>query len=82
MDLLPSINSELIFEFICDISIFNTAKLIINDKNILNRVMQNMENDSANEVNTLYPSVMSNAIHSQQNSTRATSRIFFYMNNA
>ncbi|XP_043519998.1 uncharacterized protein LOC122533912 isoform X2 [Frieseomelitta varia] len=37
-----------------------------------NKVMQNMENDSANEVNTLYPSVMSNAIHSQQNSTRAT----------
>ncbi|KAK1134899.1 hypothetical protein K0M31_007666 [Melipona bicolor] len=37
-----------------------------------NKVMQNMESDSANEVNTLYPSVMSNAIHSQQNSTRAT----------
>lgn len=77
MELLTSINSELTFEFICDISIFNTTKLIINDENVLNRVMQNMENDSANEVSTLYPSVMSNAIHSQQNSTRATSMIFF-----
>lgn len=39
--------------------------------------MQNMENDSANEVNTLYHSVLPNAINSQQHSTHSTSIIFY-----
>lgn len=37
-----------------------------------NKVMQNMENDSANEINTLYHSVLPNAINSQQHSTHST----------
>lgn len=54
--------------------------MIINNKIFLNRVMQNMENDSANEVNTLYHSVLPNTINSQQHSTHSTSMIFFNNN--
>ncbi|XP_017763686.1 PREDICTED: E3 ubiquitin-protein ligase arkadia-A-like isoform X6 [Eufriesea mexicana] len=47
----------------------STIRSTINDGNILNRVMQNIENDTANEVNTLYHSVLPNTITSQQHST-------------
>ena len=38
--------------------------------NVLNRIMQNIENNGANESNTLYHPVLPNTINSQQHSTR------------
>lgn len=66
-------NLELSLKFFCPR--FVLRSIIINE-NVLNRVMQNMENDSANEVNTLYHSVLPNTINSQQHSTHATSIVF------
>ncbi|XP_076239186.1 uncharacterized protein LOC143182207 isoform X2 [Calliopsis andreniformis] len=43
-----------------------------NDGNVLNRVIGNIENDSANESNTLYHPVLPNTINSQQHSTHTT----------
>lgn len=40
--------------------------------NVLNRIMQNIENNGANESNTLYHPVLPNTINSQQHSTRTS----------
>ncbi|XP_076628717.1 uncharacterized protein LOC143345460 isoform X2 [Colletes latitarsis] len=52
-------------------NVFNsTTRSTANDGNVLNRVMQNIENDSANESNNLYHPILPNTINSQQHSTR------------
>lgn len=67
-------NLELSLKFFV-LDLYLVRSIIINE-NFLNRVMQNMEIDSANEVNTLYHSVLPNTINSQQHSTHATSMVF------
>ncbi|XP_053978609.1 uncharacterized protein LOC128876348 isoform X4 [Hylaeus volcanicus] len=48
----------------------STTRPATNNGNLLNRVMQNIGNDSANESNTLYQPILPNTINSQQHSTR------------
>ncbi|CAL7934077.1 unnamed protein product [Xylocopa violacea] len=50
----------------------STTRLSSSDGNLLNRVMQDIEHDSANEANNLYHSVMPNTINSQQHFGHAT----------
>lgn len=68
----------LILAFLCVIFIFNTTRSTTSDRNLLNRVMQNSENDTANDTNTLYHPILPNAINTQEHSTRTSIFIFSY----
>ncbi|CAK9820773.1 E3 ubiquitin-protein ligase RNF165 [Anthophora plagiata] len=50
----------------------STTRPTCNDGSVLNRIIQNIEHNSANESNNLYHSVLPNTINSQQHSTYTT----------
>lgn len=59
------------------ISVFSTNRST-NNGNVLNRVIQNIESDSANESKTLYHPVLPNTINPQQHSAPITSIYLVY----